>query len=51
MDLWHTLGISREVGVAVVALTVGLAVALGVRLRAGRTNTSRRTLVDLNGGR
>lgn len=49
MDFWQTLGISRGVAVAVAVLATGLVAALGVRLYAARTNTSRRTLVELNG--
>jgi hypothetical protein len=49
MGFLEGVGISREVGIAVVALGVGLAVALGVRLFAGRSNAPRRTVIDLNG--
>jgi hypothetical protein len=48
MDLWATLGISREVGLA--AVVVGIAVVLlGARWVMRRSRTPDRVWVDLSG--
>jgi LPXTG-motif cell wall-anchored protein len=48
MDLWEMFGISRQVGLTLIAAGVALAIVAGFVLRR-RTQTQRRTLVDLSG--
>jgi hypothetical protein len=48
MDLWATLGISREAGMGAVALGVALAVVVAGRLLR-RSRTKQRVIVDLSG--
>ena len=48
MDLWATLGLSRETGIGAVA--VGLALAVGVAGRLmRRSRRAERVVVDLSG--
>jgi tryptophan synthase beta subunit len=48
MDLWATLGISREAGIGAVALGVALAVVVAGRLLR-RSRREQRVIVDLSG--
>jgi hypothetical protein len=48
MDLWATLGLSRETGIGVVVVGLALAAAVAGRLMR-RSRRTERVVVDLNG--
>ena len=48
MDLWGMLGVSRLLGLGLVAAGIVLTIVLGLVLRR-RTRAPQRTLVDLSG--